>query len=58
MKYYLAHNNKDVFHYGKKEKGQQVNSGQPYFESFETEEELKNFLKTKGIDYEALHEIN
>ena len=55
MKYYVAHNNKDIFHYGKKEEGQQVNSGQPYFETFETEEELREFLTEKGIDYEPIH---
>ena len=58
MNYYCAHNNQDVFHYGKVEEGQQVNSGQPYFEEFETEKELKEFLIKKGIDYELVHEIN
>ena len=58
MKYYVAHNDKDIFHYGKLEEGQQVDSGQPHFEEFETEEELKEFLTTKGIDYEPIHEIN
>ena len=58
MKYYVAHNNADVFHYGKLEEGQQVDSGQPYFEEFETEEELKEFLTEKGQTYEPIHEIN
>ena len=53
MKYYVAHNDKDIFHYGKLEEGLQVNSGQPYFEEFETEQELIDFLTTKGIDYET-----
>ena len=56
MKYFVAHNDKDVFHYGKLEEGQQVDSGQPCFEEFETEEELKEFLTLKGIDYEPIHE--
>jgi len=58
MKYYVAHNGKDVFHYGKLEEGQQVDSGQLYFEEFETEEELKEFLTEKGQAYESIHEIN
>ena len=49
MKYYVAHNNKDIFHYGKLEKGQQLDSGQPYFEEFQAEEELIEFLTKKGI---------
>ena len=58
MKYYVAHNDKDIFHYGKLEEGQQVDSGQPYFEEFETEEQLKEFLTEKGIEYEPIHENN
>jgi hypothetical protein len=53
MKYYVAHNDNDVFHYGKIEEGQQVDSGQPYFEEFETEQELIDFLTNKSIDYET-----
>ena len=56
MKYYVAHNDKDIFHYGKLEEGQQVDSGQPYFQEFETEEELIEFLTEKGQTYEHLHE--
>ena len=53
MRYYVAHNNKDVFHYGKLEDGQVMDTGQPYVEEFETEQEMKDFLTTKGIDYET-----
>jgi len=50
MKYYVAHNNKDVFHYGKVEDGQQVDSGQPYFKEFKTEKGMKDFLNKKGVE--------
>jgi len=50
MKYYVAHNDKDVFHYGKIEDGQQVDSGQPYFKEFKTEKGLKKFLTKKNVE--------
>jgi hypothetical protein len=50
MKYYVAHNDKDVFHYGKIEEGQQVDSGQPYFKEFKTEKGMKDFLNKKGVE--------
>jgi len=50
MKYYVAHNNEDIFHYGKIEEGQQVDSGQPYFKEFKTEKGLKNFLTKKNVE--------
>ncbi len=50
MKYFVAHNDKDVFHFGKVEDSQQVNSGQPYFEEFKTEKGLKNFLTKKNVE--------
>lgn len=54
MNYYVAHNDKDVFHYGKYEEGLKVDSGQPYFDEFETEQELIDFLTDKGVDYQEL----
>jgi hypothetical protein len=39
-KYVVAHNGADVFHIVKLEVGQELSSGQPYVEAFDTEEEL------------------
>lgn len=52
MKYYVAHNNEDVFHYGKLEEGQVMDTGQPYVEEFETELEMISFLTVKGVEHE------
>jgi len=51
MKYYVTHNDKDIFHYGKVEEGQQVDSGQPYFKEFKTKNGLINFLNKKSVKH-------
>lgn len=38
-KYVIAHNGKDVFHFTKVEVGQEMGTGQPYVEVFDTEKE-------------------
>lgn len=37
--WYIAHNGTDIFHPGILEAGQQVETGQPYLEIFESEED-------------------
>lgn len=43
-KYVVAHNGVDVFHIVKLEVGQELSSGQPYVDAFDTEEELSSKL--------------
>jgi len=54
MKYYVAHNDKDVFHYGTVEDDQQFNTGQPYFKEFKTKKGLTNFLNKKNVEYDNI----
>ncbi len=51
MRYFLAHNELDVFHYGKLEDSQIVESGQPYLEYFTSEGFLKDRLRELGQEY-------
>lgn len=51
MKYYIAHNNNNIFHYGELREGQHIESGQPFYKEFETEQELIDFLTEKGVQY-------
>lgn len=43
-KYYLAHNELDIFHYGILIPSQVVATGQPFLEIFNTEQELTDRL--------------
>lgn len=49
--FYLAHNKKNVFHYGTLQNEQLVSTGQPYLEYFETEQDLKDRLIELDQEY-------
>jgi len=49
--FYLAHNKKNVFHYGSLREGQIVSTGQPYLEYFLKEQDLINRLLELGQEY-------
>jgi hypothetical protein len=51
MKYFLAHNSENVFHYCEIKEGQMVTTGQPYLEYFNTLEQLKQRLNELGVEY-------
>lgn len=51
MKYYLAHNEIDVFHYGKLEDGQEIETGQPVLEFFETIDTLNERLNIFNLTF-------
>lgn len=51
MKYFLAHNGKDVFHYREITEEQVINTGQPILEYFDTIDQLKNRLVELGVSY-------
>ena len=51
MNYFLAHNATDVFHYGELLEGQEITTGQPNLEYFDTLDELKERLLTFGVEY-------
>jgi DNA-dependent RNA polymerase auxiliary subunit epsilon len=51
MKYFLAHNETDVFHYGEITEEQFVQTGQPHLEFFNTLNELKERLSFFNIEY-------
>ena len=48
-RHYLAHDGKDVFHYGILEPGQYLITGQPFFEDVVTEEEWIAKAEVLGI---------
>lgn len=52
MKYFLAHNEIDVFHYGELKDEQFVETGQPHLEFFEKLSELENRLSSFGVTYQ------
>jgi len=53
MKYYLATDKVDVFHYGEYDpETQTVSTGQPFYMEFDTKEELIAELQKYNIDYE------
>ena len=54
MRYFLAHNGLNVFHYGKLELNQEVVTGQPFLEFFENENDLINRLNHFNQNYEQL----
>jgi hypothetical protein len=39
--WFIAHNGEDIFHVGMSEKGTALDSGQPYLETFDNEQEWK-----------------
>jgi hypothetical protein len=49
MRYYLATNEKDIFHYGGLEDGQEVKTGQPILIVVNTVEELLEILENYNI---------
>lgn len=51
MSYFLAHNETDVFHYGKLLEGQVVETGQPHLEYFNSLQELKDRLNFFNVEY-------
>ena len=52
MRYFLAHNEIDVFHYGELLEGQVIETGQPFLEYFNTLDELKDRLVILGVEYQ------
>lgn len=51
IRYFLAHNLVDTFHYSGLVEGQVVTTGQPYLEYFDTEQELIDRLLGLGQEY-------
>ena len=54
MRYFLAHNEKDVFHYGEMLENQVITTGQPSLEYFDSLDFLKDRLSFFNINYEEL----
>ena len=54
MRYFLAHNEIDVFHYGEVLESQVVTTGQPNLEYFDSLDFLKDRLSFFNINYEEL----
>lgn len=52
MKYYLATNEVDVFHYGELQEGMEVSTGQPNLFFYNTKEEFITVLKSYGQQYQ------
>jgi hypothetical protein len=50
MRYYLATNEKDIFHYGGLEDGQEVKTGQPILIVVDTIEEFRDLLKKYNLE--------
>jgi len=51
MKYFLAHNEIDVFHYNQLQDNQTVTTGQPFLEYFTTEQELIDRILELNQEY-------
>lgn len=51
MEYFLAHNDVDVFIYGKILEEQVVETGQPYLEFYNSLDELKDRLLFFNVEY-------
>lgn len=49
MRYFLAHNSIDVFHYGELNEGQVISTGQPNLEYFDNLNILKERLAEFGV---------
>lgn len=54
MKYYLAHNGKDVFNYGTIAEDQNIESMQPFLRIFNTIDELKFELSIYGMEMDDI----
>lgn len=52
MKYFLAYNEDDVFHYGKLGNDQEIKTGQPILKFFNTIDELNSELSQYGKKFE------
>ena len=52
MKWYLATNEVDVFHYGQKLEDMEVSTGQPNLFFYDTKEELITTLESYGQQYQ------
>ena len=52
MKYYLATNEVDVFHYGEMEDSMEIVTGQPNLFFYNTKEELITALESYGQQYQ------
>ena len=52
MRYFLAHNETDVFHYGEILDEQKIQTGQPFLEFFIELKELTNRLSSFGVTYQ------
>lgn len=50
-RFYLAHNEVNVFHYGRLQENQVVTTGQPFLEYFDTEQELIDRILILGQEY-------
>lgn len=53
MRYFLAHNGVDIFHYGKLELNEEVITGQPNLEFFDNENDLSQRLSDLGQQFET-----
>jgi hypothetical protein len=58
MKYFLAHNEVNIFHYSSLADSQTVTSAQPFLEYFNTEEELMARLLELNQEYISTTLIN
>ena len=58
MKYFLAHNGINIFHYTRIQQNQFVTTGQPFLEYFNTEEELMARLLELNQEYISTTLIN
>ena len=52
MKWYLATNEIDIFHYGSMEEGWQITTGQPNLFFYNTKDELIIVLESYGQQYQ------
>jgi len=48
--YWIAHNRKDVVHYGYNEPPAKMETGQPYLEEFDNEEDWEARLRQLGVE--------
>lgn len=53
MRYYLAHNKVDVFHYGKIEDTQEIETGMPFLDFFSELDKLVEVLASFGVEYKG-----
>jgi hypothetical protein len=57
MRYYLAHNEIDIFHYGKLEDNQQIETGMPFLEFYTELDNLLFRLSNLGVEYKEEERI-